>query len=342
VRWCLLPILVLICGEIGARIVIYLDVVEEPFIYGNHHIDVKVSRFQDIFLPMHAGEEAERYLIMGSSMPNTNMDPHRISGSLKDTTGRNWYGFNGAFFAGRFDDMLFFMDWYYDQWQFDHLVMTVEPWGMRPGRFEQLQERLSKPAFEHWLMEHSALFKLRNQWIPWDMEKDERRRGLMALDLDPTAHGWNRTVPHFRATGSSEAFENYARMQAEDMLDRTKTPPTVYTRDELAYDKLEQVQRWAAERGVKVWWVLSPTASPLEKYMLPEFKYPELRKLAEKLASEPDNYVIDMKYLEYQGALPLNMWFDANHMLPNGAALYSEELGKRWGELAKKVNGAAD
>lgn len=321
-RWAMVALMLLL-AEGGVRMALYLDLVEKPFLYSHQHIDNKVDRFFNEFLP--ANEPGERYLVMGSSMPHTNIDPVRLSRTLAEETGRPWSGFNGAFLAGRHEDMLFFLDWYYDRWKFDHLVMTLEPWGMRPGRLDEMQERLSKPPLERWLMEHSALFAIRNQWNP--PMKNMQTRGLIELDRNGTMHGWVRTVQEFASDPAHP--EKRAQEQARDL--RNYFTGKLFGTDDA---NIAKVQQWAAERNVTVWWLIQPTAPVLEQFLPPQYQYPAWRKYAEGVASQPGNYLIDLKDLEGR-ALRNEDFFDSNHMNPRAAGIYSVEIGKRFARSYK-------
>lgn len=325
--------LVILCvlgaAEIGARLVVSLDIVEAPSRYFNTHMDSKLDWFNQHFAP--AEMPGNRYLIMGSSMPNTNLDPKTLSAELEEQTGEKWVGFNGALYAGRMEDMIFFMEYYNERWPYEVLVMTIEPWGLKPGRIPMLQERVSKPFFEQWLMRHSMLFRMRNQWIPYDTSRDTRARGLMALDAGGTIYGWNRTIMELKVAPENPEW-TAERQGREDFRD-----PQTGEYLELTRDLVLEAQAWAAERGITVIWLLQPMSPVMEQFMPPHLKYPAWRRYAQEVASMPGNYLIDLKDMEGT-VLADDDYFDVTHLSPRGALIFSEEVGERMGELLERMD----
>lgn len=320
VRWTI-PVLMLLCMEPIARILLSLQIVEKPVHYAFIHADTKEDAFQE-FLSLN--EQGERYLVMGSSIAHTNIDPMRVTKHLEDATGKAWTGFSGAMFAARYEDVTFYAKRYFAAWPYKHLVVVLEPWGSRPGRLPNMQERLSKPWIERWLMHHSAFFSLRNQAVSYDTTADTRLRGLRENDAFTTTYGWTRTVPEL-ALADWKTPER-AHKQAMDMIN-TSNPaaPEVFP---IETRRIQDLRDWANDHGITVWWILPPFRPDVQQFMLPQFRYAPWRAFVEKeIVTRPNNYLIDLSALD-QDKLTFNEWWDANHLNPHGAAVYSEEIGK--------------
>lgn len=318
--------LVVLAGEWGWRQVLALHLSEPPVLYSIRHMDDKRLVFEEHFLPMD--EPGTRFLVLGSSIAQTNIDPGKVRRELEAATGEPWSGFNGALFGIRYEDMLFFANWYHDRWEFDHLVVLLEPWSVRAGRMPNLQERLRKPAIERWLMHNSALFAIRNQFVPYDHNEGPEARGIFALDHSgSTIRGFVRTL--YKHAVAPENHESNAREQAGTMLDSRHDPPVPF---EPTTDLVIALREWAAGRGITVWWVIPPYRPILEQYLPEQYQYEAWREYAGEVAAPPGNHLIDMKHLEGHERLTGDAFWDGTHMAPHGAAFFSGRLGREWAD----------
>jgi hypothetical protein len=321
---------VLVAAELLARWAVAWYIVERPARYRIANIDTKIDAFVTGY--RHLSKEGKRrFLVLGSSNAGTNIDPARLAAGLERELGQPFIGFNAGIYAGRLSDMEFSLRWMTDREEFDHVLIMMDPWLMRYGRVEQLQERLSKPAIEQWLMRHSMLMALRNQAIFIKGPIDPYLRGLVALDRETTIYGWNRTVMAFSPARVDPLAQ--AQSQARSLIYPLYDPPGPYVPDrKLLLATAEEARR----RGLTVHWMISPQRPVIEPFLPEHHRRQDRQALLHELAAAAGTTPLDLTDMQDDGRIDEGDWFDSSHMNPRGAARLSEELARRWAEALRR------
>jgi hypothetical protein len=292
---------------------------ERPVNYGTLYMDVCRDTFRNHFLPQAT---FPGLLVAGSSNSDTNVDAVQLESAYANVLGERVSAYNGSMYGARVDDVRFLLDWYWKQWKFKRLVINVEPGVLRPGRVTGMQEGLSRPAIEQWMVDNLRIFRHRARlhWIdPDDEDTPARLRAdnLTAFDAEATMRGWERTLVMPRTM-----------RDFEDLTDSLVTPMLEWTPD---FPKVEEMARWAKERSLETTFIVPPM-HPLFVGALPrEWSMDTVAARTRAIAEQYGHRFLDLRALEF----PNEDFSDPTHLNSRGAIKFSRVLSWRLAEMEK-------
>lgn len=282
-----------------------------PVRYGVLYFDVQRKIFLKEFLPQ---AKDPGVLILGSSVADTNINPQWLRHHVRERTGQRWSIFNGGLYAGRTEDTLYLLDWYKEQWDYQRLIMVVDPGLLRQHRLAGLRESLSANAVERWLKDHTMLFAYRRRLSQYDPQVSG---AIYFVDADSAVDGWNRTE-HW---ANQMSLEDQAWHAARGFIGMEPDGAG-----------LQRIADRAAAMGLDVTWVVPPYSRMLESQMPREMSTDRAAALARAMAAQHGQRFLDLRGVRF----PREDWSDSAHLNGAGAQKFSwlmgDRLARMWAE----------
>ncbi|MDX2176948.1 MAG: D-alanyl-lipoteichoic acid biosynthesis protein DltD [Candidatus Sumerlaeia bacterium] len=283
------------------------------------YMDEKRDAFLNRFLPQ---AEHPGVLILGSSTADTNLDPVTVEAVLAERGAGSFSIFNGALYGTRTADNLHFLEWYRRHWRYERVVINIEPGILRPGSMLEglMRAKLDKNRVEWWLMDHSALFRYRDQVKFRHEGENLRSTFLAAFDAETTSHGWNRTL----------AVTQY--IQRDEQVRGIAAPMRQWTTD---YSNIERMAEFCAANGIDLTFVSLPWRPDMMEHLPGPWSFDEITRQTREIAERHGVRYLDLSRVEF----PDEMFFDASHLNGYGARELSILFADRYARMLREGAG---